>query len=368
MLELITKPTLLVDEKKCRQNIASMVSKAKKLQVGFRPHFKTHQSIEIGRWFRESGIRKITVSSVDMATYFASDGWDEITIAFPVNWREINKINKLSNKIRLNLLVESVETIKFLSKHLSHPTGIFIKIDTGYHRTGIADDQTTYIKQLIHKIQSVPLMKFYGFLIHNGHTYKAHSLAEIKQIHHNSLIQLSELKKQFQDHSEPFIISIGDTPSASICDEFDGIDELRPGNFVFYDLVQQQLGSCQFKDISVAMACPVVAKHTDRNVIVIYGGGVHFSKEFKTEPNGQKIFGRVVLFTKSGWSEPIENCILSSVSQEHGIINASEMLMNLVNIGDVIGVLPVHSCMTANLQSSYLNLDSKEILNFRRFI
>lgn len=368
MLEHITKPTLIVDERKCKANISEMVAKAKKYQLELRPHFKTHQSIEIGRWFREFGLNKITVSSMDMALYFASDGWDDITVAFPVNWREINKITELGSKIKLNLLVESVETIEFLSSHLTSPAGVFIKIDTGYQRTGIPVAQAEYIGQVIHKINRSGFMKFKGLLVHNGHTYKAHSVDEIKEIHRNSLIQLADLKKSLSNLAQSIPVSIGDTPSSSICDQYEGISEIRPGNFVFYDLVQQQLGSCSYKNVAVSMACPVVAKHPGRRNIIVYGGGVHFSKEFLNDASGQKIYGRVVVYTESGWSEPIEECILSSVSQEHGIINASETLLKSVKIGDLIGVLPVHSCMTANLQSSYQDCHSKVIKNFRDII
>ena len=82
---MITKPTFLVDEKKCRANIQKIADKAKRNNVEFRAHFKTHQSLAIGRWFKDAGVNKITVSSLDMAKYFASE-WNDITVAFPVNF------------------------------------------------------------------------------------------------------------------------------------------------------------------------------------------------------------------------------------------------------------------------------------------
>ena len=75
LLEHIRKPTLFLDEVKCRANIRMMSEKAKANGVIFRPHFKTHQSVEIGNWFREEGTQAITVSSVGMAGYFAKAGW-----------------------------------------------------------------------------------------------------------------------------------------------------------------------------------------------------------------------------------------------------------------------------------------------------
>ena len=78
-----------------------MAEKARQSKVTFRPHFKTHQSIEIGSWFRDEGVQKITVSSVDMAEYFASDGWNDITIAFPLNIRQLPQIQELAGRINL---------------------------------------------------------------------------------------------------------------------------------------------------------------------------------------------------------------------------------------------------------------------------
>ena len=111
----IIKPTLLLDKGKALQNINCMADKAKRNSIRFRPHFKTHQSAQIGEWFREFGVNAITVSSVEMAMYFAQHGWKDITIAFPVNILEIDNINKLASSIQLNLLVESEQTVAFLS-------------------------------------------------------------------------------------------------------------------------------------------------------------------------------------------------------------------------------------------------------------
>jgi D-serine deaminase-like pyridoxal phosphate-dependent protein len=81
----IQKPTLLLSRQRAMANIEKMAQKALHSGVRFRPHFKTHQSAQVGEWFREFGVEAITVSSVEMALYFAQHGWRDITIAFPVN-------------------------------------------------------------------------------------------------------------------------------------------------------------------------------------------------------------------------------------------------------------------------------------------
>jgi D-serine deaminase-like pyridoxal phosphate-dependent protein len=171
---MITKPTLLLDENKCHRNIRFMAEKANKNGVVLRPHFKTHQSLEIGRWFRDYGVEKITVSSLDMAGYFAVE-WDDITVAFPVNILEIDTINELASRIRLNILVESIEAIEFLMDNLSNEVGFFIKIDVGTHRTGIDPSDPRIIDDMLEFTALSSKLSFRGFLAHAGHTYQCRS-------------------------------------------------------------------------------------------------------------------------------------------------------------------------------------------------
>ena len=133
---MISKPTLLLDEQKCKANIAFMAERAKQFNVESRPHFKTHQSLEIGRWFKEAGVTKITASSLDMANYFAAAGWKDITLAVPVNPAQIPAIVSLAQKIKLNLLVDSPSVVEKLVDALPANTLVWIKVDCGYGRVG----------------------------------------------------------------------------------------------------------------------------------------------------------------------------------------------------------------------------------------
>ncbi|HAN17225.1 MAG: alanine racemase [Bacteroidetes bacterium GWC2_33_15] len=361
-LNHIVKPTLLLDKKKCCKNIELMALKAKSNKVIFRPHFKTHQSRIIGKWFKKAGVNKITVSSLSMASYFANDGWNDITVAFPVNIREIEKINELAEEIQLNIAIENIESVDYLNKKLKFPVGLFIKIDTGYHRTGLLSDNYQVIDTILEKVCHEKL-QFKGFLTHSGNTYQAKTREEIIQIYNNTTEQLTHLKNKFIPSYPDLILSAGDTPSCSIIENLKGIDEIRPGNFIFYDLIQYQLGSCHFDQVAVCMACPVVAIHKERNEVVIYGGGVHFSKE-SLETAENKNFGQVVLLNDSGWKKPETDCYLSKLSQEHGTIKATDDFINSIKIGDLVGIIPVHSCMTANLMRGYLSTENELIDHF----
>ncbi|MDZ7319838.1 MAG: alanine racemase [candidate division KSB1 bacterium] len=358
----IERPTLILNKPRAVDNIHRMVQKAARSQVHFRPHFKTHQSAQIGEWFRQLGVEAITVSSVEMASYFAQHGWRDITIAFPVNILEIESINKLAAEIQLHLLVESAEVVAFLDRNLQTEVGIWIKIDVGYHRTGIWWEQFDEAIGLARQINRSKKMVFRGLLTHSGHAYRARSADEVKAIYHDIVHKLQQLKQKFIEQGLVATqISIGDTPSCSVVDDFSGVDEIRPGNFVFYDVMQLNIGSCTEQDIAVVVACPVVAKHRERNEIMIYGGAVHLSKEFIVDHNGNKIFGYVAPLHERGWGAMIPNTYVSALSQEHGIIKTHTEFFDQVKIGDILAILPVHSCLTVPLLRSYLTLEGETI-------
>ena len=352
----ITRPTLILDKQKCLNNIKFMVEKGKKNNLKFRPHFKTHQSSIIGNWFRDFGVKSITVSSVEMAEYFADNGWNDITIAFPFNMLEIEKINELAAKINLNILIISENSLDFLIKKIKHKIGFFIEIDTGYHRTGISAEDIPKIEEILNKTKNSELINFRGFLTHAGNTYQAKSRKEISDIHFDSIQKMQKIKVYFRNDFPELQISIGDTPSCTLLEDFHGVDEIRPGNFVFYDLMQKNLGVCSNEQIAVVVACPVIARYPERNEIIIYGGAVHLSKEYLLHEDGSKMFGKIVKFNENKWTEPLSGMYLSSLSQEHGTIKVDSSGFDKIRIGEVVGILPVHSCLTANLHKFYLTL------------
>jgi D-serine deaminase-like pyridoxal phosphate-dependent protein len=357
----IIRPTLLVDKEICLRNMERMAQKAAEHNLRFRPHFKTHQSLKVGKWFRQFGVESITVSSVQMAEYFAGDGWKDITVAFPVNILEIDNINRLASGIKLGLLVENTEAAGFLAKHVLFPVDVWIKIDTGNNRTGIDPHDDVLLEDVIKQIVAGENLTFKGFLTHAGQTYSAHSTDEIFNRHFDALLKLKFLKQRFSNQFPGVEISMGDTPAATLCTNFKGVDEIRPGNFVFYDLMQQNLGVCRFEDIAVRMVCPVVAKHILRNEVVIHGGAVHFSKDSITNIDGKVMFGRLII-TKDGEKQMLDQMnYLSKLSQEHGILKVAHNQFANFKVGDLVEIIPVHSCLTANLMGHYYTTDGELI-------
>jgi D-serine deaminase-like pyridoxal phosphate-dependent protein len=360
-MNFISRPGLILNKDKCIANIKGMVQKAAASGMDFRPHFKTHQSLEVGNWFRELGVNKITVSSLSMASYFLNDGWNNITVAFPLNLREIDFLDELAGRAEIHQTILSLESAARMEKELKNRLNIWVKIDTGAGRTGLVWDDFNTLDELLEFLRNSKKLNFSGFLIHAGHTYRARIKEEVEFIYNDSVEKLGILKERYYSVFPNLKISWGDTPSCSIIENFQGIDEIRPGNFVFYDIMQSIIGSCREDEIAIALACPVVAKHPDRRMIIVYGGGVHLSKDSMILHDGTEIFGKIALPEGNSWGKSQDNCYVSSLSQEHGMLKVSNEVFNRVNEGDIVYILPVHSCMTADLMQGYRLLDGTDV-------
>jgi D-serine deaminase-like pyridoxal phosphate-dependent protein len=354
----ITQPTLLVDKQRAVQNIQGMARKADEAGVRFRPHFKTHQSADVGNWFRYHGVEAITVSSVTMAQYFAQHGWTNVTIAFPVNLLEMYEINKLAGTLDLSVVVDSGVAVERLMEDLVAPVRTWIKVDTGYRRVGVSWDQPEKIVALARAIHRSRPLRFEGLLTHSGQSYQAKSREDIQRIHEQAVFKLTSIKERLEfEGIQECEISIGDTPTCRLAEDFSGVDEIRPGNFVFCDVAQYTLGVCDGDEIAVALACPVVGKYKDRKQIAVYGGAVHLSKESVRDSEDRRIFGYLARGDQGTIGPMLEDASVVSLTQEHGIIQMEDPLLDEVQIGDIVLILPVHSCLTCNLHREYRTLD-----------
>ncbi len=201
--------------------------------------------------------------------------------------------------------------------------------------------------EIVNMIKHSEVLSFKGFLTHDGNTYHAPSPAEIRQIYQKSISRLQALKERYLPEFRNILISVGDTPACSIVEDLSGADEIRPGNFVYYDLMQYQLGACRLNDIAVSVACPVCGIYPERNEAIVYAGAVHLSKEF-LEEDGRN-FGLVVRYMADGSFQLVPGAQLVNLSQEHGTVRANKAFIEDLAHGDILGILPVHSCLTADL-------------------
>jgi D-serine deaminase-like pyridoxal phosphate-dependent protein len=354
------QPEVVLDIAQCKANIQKMMKISRQAGITFRPHFKTHQSRGVGRFFRQAGVKAITVSSVSMARYFAEDGWDDITIAFPINLREWEQIKGIASIAHLSLLISDETSLWKISEldFWNYPLNFFIELDTGHGRSGFRCSAEEIVP--IIRLADENQISIKGFLFHDGHTYQTHNRDEIRKIRMATLTMTAHLRRDLEMYypGRKFLYSIGDTPSCSIDNRYEGIDEMRPGNFIFYDLMQYYLGSCTQDEIAVRLVCPVVAVYPDQERAVIYGGAIHLGKDFLIGPDNKAYYGAVCFHGDFiQWQGQYPIAILSTLSQEHGVVKARRDFLEKIHAGDLLDIVPVHSCLMISAAQRMIGTD-----------
>ena len=94
--------------------------------------------------------------------------------------------------------------------------------------------------------------------------------------------------------------------------------------------------------------------------MVVYGGAIHFNKDFTTY-QGQRSYGLAALPTAQGWGEPLEGAYVSALSQEHGLVRVPQPWLDSIEVGELLVILPAHSCLAVTALRRYLSLDGRVI-------
>ena len=191
----LDRPTLLLDESRARANIARMADRARSAGAVFRPHFKTHQSPAVAGWFRDAGVERITVSSLDMAQRFAEADWSDITVGVLHNPGATARADALARVLagrggRLHLVVDDPGVAAGLARNLTCPVSVWLKIDTGYGRTGIAWDDAAALGAVLGACRgpAEPV----GLLTHAGHSYRARGPAAVQRVYDETIARLQD--------------------------------------------------------------------------------------------------------------------------------------------------------------------------------
>ena len=345
MFSELPTPCVLIDMNRLDQNLNVMEQRIQKLGSSLRPHVKTHKVVELARRQVRDFAGGITVSTLAEAEHFAQCGFKDITWALPLPQSQLKRALKLSKSIQLNLLIDHPVTLTFLEEELkscNQSAFVFLKVDCGYGRAGVLPDsnQALLLAQKMHKS---PHIEFSGLLTHAGHSYDCRSKDELKGISKQERNSVLRLASRLRQANIPVpCISIGSTPTMSVVQNLDGIDEVRPGNYVFFDRAQVNIGACQLENIAMSVLSTVIGVYPERKEILIDAGGIALSKDEGPGLSKNK-YGLVVDVISQ---KPLYQCDLHALSQEHGKIKYTSEKPPF-NIGDRIRILPNHSCMTA---------------------
>ena len=357
-------PALLLDIERVRSNAARMSEAARRRNVCLRPHIKTHKCIEVARIQTDGHDGAITVSTLAEARAFAEHGFSDITYAVPIERGKFeDAIEILRGGVKLNLLTDDAEVVRRLdaaSVKAGVKFDVFLKIDCGTHRVGV-EPETNEAVEIPRLISDSKNLNFAGILTHAGHSYDAREKAGILTVARHERDVMVELAERLRAQSIAVpTVSIGSTPTMSALDHLDGIDEIRPGNYIFFDNFQATLGSCSFEDTALTVLAAVVHRDNERKRLVVDAGAIALSKDR----------GPVGIDPGCGYGRVLDldgnetGMRVTSLSQEHGEIQAADdATLKRFPVGSRVRILANHSCLTAAQHSHYNVVEKMEIVD-----
>jgi D-serine deaminase-like pyridoxal phosphate-dependent protein len=353
-------PSLILDRRRLLANIARMQARARALNVSLRPHLKTAKSAAVA----ELAVGKngpITVSTLAEAEYFARAGFHDITYAVPVAPQKLDQVAALLQRgVDLKIITDHpavAQAIAEKGRALGVTFRVLIKIDSGLGRAGIPPESDLLVP--LARALSQPGSRLVGVLTHAGHSYGVTGSAEIERIAEEERLAVVTAAGRLRAAGfDCPTVSVGATPTALFARSLDGVTEMRPGNFVFFDLFQAGLGTCGMADIAVSVLASVVSHHPGRNHLLIDAGGLALSKDTGANKNAPGTgYGRVC---RPGEALPLPGLSIYDVHQEHGLIGgpqAQPVDFASHPPGSRLRVLPNHSCMTGAMYDRYFVTD-----------
>ncbi|HEY0370439.1 MAG TPA: alanine racemase [Thermoanaerobaculia bacterium] len=358
MLTDIPTPAFLVDRPTLLRNCTKMRDKARASGVGFRPHVKTHKCVEAGRMQHGGAPGPITVSTLAEAELFAGAGFRDITYAVPIapSREKLARAAAIAHRVeRLSVLIDSDVALRALEE-FDFTFDVFLKVDCGYHRAGIDPASPDSVRLALSLARSEKV-RFQGLLTHAGHSYNARDVEEIRRIAGEESGVLTRFRALLASEGlSDARRSIGSTPTASVVDRFSECDEVRPGNYVFYDAFQATIGSCGIEDVAVSVLTTVVGSYPERSSIIVDAGALALSKDVGPE-HVHAGFGYGIVCDAD--LRPLPSMPILALSQEHGKIAAPTH----VPVGTRLRIIPNHSCLTAAMFDVYHVIDGGRVVD-----
>lgn len=352
----LTTPCLLLDRARLERNAARLRQRFEGTGTVLRPHLKTVKSVEAARILLPTPKGPATVSTLAEAERFAGAGITDLLYAVGIAPQKIARVQRLREAgADLKVLVDNEVSAKAIATEAGAsgraiPT--LIEIDVDGHRSGVAPDDEETLLQLAALLDEADCLA--GILTHAGESYRSRNREEASRhavAERDDTVRLARLLEQ---NGFPCpIVSVGSTPTALTMSEPEGVTEVRAGVYAFCDLFQAGVGVCGVDDIALSVLTTVIGHQKSRGWTIIDAGWMALSPDRSTASQPvDRFFGLVC--DEAG--VPLDDLVVSSANQEHGIVTAwpgSDRPALELPVGTRLRVLPNHACATAAQHEAY---------------
>jgi len=354
----IPTPAVLVDSTKLTRNLSRMQSAANARGLRLRPHAKTHKSPRIAALQIERGAVGICCAKLGEAEVFADEGVADIRLPYPLNPVNADRVFALAGRILLSFVVDDpavADAWSGLATARGLRLDVLVKVDVGFHRCGI-DPLSPAAPGTVRAIAGMPGLRFRGLLSHAGNGYGATSEKGAEAV---AVTEAQLLRDLASASGVPCPeISVGATPTARFSLRQDGLTELRPGNYAYYDRTQVALGAATWEDCALTVLARVVSRPAHDRVILDSG-----SKTLTTD--GARGFintaGYGAVLRDINGAEPDTSLLVERLSEEHATVRVLQGDTTL-KTGSLARIVPNHACVVSNLVDQVWLVDGDQVL------
>jgi len=336
----IDTPALLIDLDGVEKNLMTMQQKADAAGAMLRPHIKTHKIPELAQTQIQMGAAGVTTAKVSEAEVMADAGIDDFFIANQiVTPAKLQRLRALSKRAKLSVGLDSPAGAKLLSEAFSaagENIDYVIEIDSGLNRCGVLPGRPAV--ELLKAIKDFPGIRFKGIFTHAGHAYGKQNIEQVKDVSRVESTTMVETANRFKDLGvQPEVVSVGSTPTMRVWEGRGGVNEIRPGNYIFLDGMQLALGVADPQECALTVMATVISRPAADRAVVDAGSKVLALDKGAHGQEMLKGFGLVLN----------KKAVLDRLSEEHGVmvLVPNEEL----EIGERVRIIPNHACTVINL-------------------
>lgn len=235
-LSTVDTPALLVDRQLVAHNITSAIKYAGGVEH-FRPHVKTHKTLEVAQLQCAAGITKYKCATIPEAEMLGLAKAADVLIAYQPQGPKITRVAKLITsypRTTFSVLIDHPQVATAVHQVMAThdiTLDVFIDIDNGHRRTGIS---TNKVPMLADHIQSLDSLHLRGLHCYDGHIRMSDLPSRITSVNdaRQEVLQLREDIGRSAGYRLDLIM--GGSPSFSIHKDHPDI-ESSPGTWIFWD-------------------------------------------------------------------------------------------------------------------------------------
>jgi len=318
------------------RNLERVAGYAREHGLRLRPHTKTHKSVGIGKRQLALGAAGLTVAKVSEAEVMVCAAPKDLLIAYPIiGQTKLARLVEVARRTRVTVAVDSAFAAQQISDAASAANveiGLLAEVDVGLGRVGVAPAE---LAALARTIGNLPHVRLEGITFYPGHIKDLDDAGRAAMLELNRLLHgiLSDLRGA---GIEPRIVSGGSTPTLFHSHEIAGLNEIRPGTYVFNDINTVRSGACTLEECAASIHATVVSTARPGHMI-IDGGSKTFSSD-RLSTGAEVTFGHVV---------EAPGARFHKMNEEHGYVDLKNSAR--FSAGDRVRVIPNHVCVAVNL-------------------